>query len=181
MAQLVKGPGQARRVLGPLDALVALARRIGWASIWAPGAIPPEDRIWAVPLKRFALPLYDFVLIFAGLFAVESGVPALTRILHDPFADALGYAFTVVAFVCFLGIAFPALWAYELVAKLVVVFFMGVYLFALIATPDSGQRDFISAIVVLSLILPGFRLWIIGTEARNRRFLRRAFQPQEAK
>lgn len=172
MRDLVKGPSHARGVLGPLPALWGAALHLFRLSIWAPGAIPLEEHKWAVPLKRFALPLYDVVLVFGGLFAVESGVPALTRIIQDPLADILGYAFTVVALVCLAGIAFPRLWVYELIAKLIVVFFMGVYLFALIVTPDSGQRDFISAIVVLSLILPGFRLWIIGTEARDRRLLR---------
>lgn len=42
--------------------------RLWRASIWAPGAIPPEE--WKYRnLKRVALPVYDAIAVLAGVHA----------------------------------------------------------------------------------------------------------------
>jgi hypothetical protein len=149
-------------------------RRVGGATIWAPGAIPIEERKYAGPLKRVALPVLDLILILGGIYAVTSGIPALDELLPDHVSDALGYLFMVCACVCLLGAAFPRLWAVEVAGKILVVAILGMYFVAL-RTVDGGTttRLFISAVVLASLVLPVLRLWWLGAEYGSRHVSRR--------
>lgn len=150
-------------------------RRIFNASIWAHGAIPDRERKYAGPLKRVALPAFDFILIIGGFYAVSRGIPAVDELLPPIVADSIGYAFAASAFFAFIGLAFPRLYALEIGAKWIMFGLLGVYLISLRVladVTDSGTRDFISAIVAALMIVPLYRLWILGVEVRDRRELR---------
>lgn len=142
-----------------------LVRRIGRATIWAPGAIPVEERKYAGPLKRVALPLLDVLLIVGGFYAVTSGIPALDELLPDDVSDFLGYLFVGCAVVCLAGAVFPRLWPLEVAGKILVVSILGMYFVAL-RTVDGGTptRMFVSAVVLWSMVLPILRLWWLGAE-----------------
>lgn len=149
-------------------------RRVGGATIWAPGAIPPEERKYAGPLKRVALPVLDLLLVLGGFYAVTSGIPALDDLLPEHVSDALGFLFVVCACVCLLGAAFPRLWGVEVAGKILVVAILGMYFIAL-RTVDGGTptRLFVSAVVLWSLVLPILRLWWLGVEYGARHMSRR--------
>lgn len=143
--------------------------RIGRASIWARGAIPTEELKYAGPLKRVALPVFDVLLIVGGIYAVQSGIPALDTLLPEAASDALGYIFVVCAVVCLFGAAFPRLWPVEMAGKIMLVSILGMYFVAL-RTVGGGTptRLFVSAVVVWGLVLPVLRLWYLGVEYAGR-------------
>jgi hypothetical protein len=150
---------------------VTLFRRIGRASIWAKGAIPPEERKYASPLKRVILPLFTLTLARSGLQAIHYGIPSLVTLLPDTVSDVIGWAFTVVALLAFLGGLFPKLWLAELggltlLGCLLFVYYLGL---RILGAEDDGARGFISGIVLSALFLLLFRLWILGIEIRDRR------------
>lgn len=144
------------------------------ASIWHPDAIPLHERKYA-SLKRVWLPLYDVVAVGAGLNAVVHGSRLLDR-LYGPFTDTIGVLFMVVAAVCFAGVAFPRLWAVELVGKFVLVGMIIAYIAAIIVSPSPEQmlaREapswFIVNMLALNLWLPLWRIENLTTEWADRR------------
>jgi hypothetical protein len=145
--------------------------RLRAKTIWAPGAIPPEEKKYANPLKRFVLPAFDVAMIIAGFFAVRSGIPAIHDLFPYSVSAGFGYGFAGVAAACFIGIAFPRRWRTELFSKVALFGMLGLYLICLrvLAADDGGSRDFISAIVTATMLVPALRLWILGTEIRDRR------------
>lgn len=148
-----------------MHAVTNALRRLGRATIWAPGAIPPEERKYAGPLKRVALPVLDLLLIVGGFYAVRFGIPALDELMPEHISDFLGYLFVACAIVCLLGAVFPRLWTLEVAGKILVVAILGMYFVAL-RTVDGGTptRLFVSAVVLWSMVLPVLRLWWLGAE-----------------
>jgi hypothetical protein len=146
----------------------------GRATIWAPGAIPPDEMKYAGPLKRVALPAFDLLLMIGGYYAVVAGIPALDDLLPDEISNGLGLLFAACAVVCLMGAAFPRLWTFEVVGKILVVAILGMYFIAL-RTVDGGSptRLFISTAVVWGMVLPVLRLWLVFGEYGARRNLKR--------
>lgn len=138
-----------------------------YASIWAPGSIPILERKYAVPLKRFVLPGYDVILLVSGFIAVRSGIPALERLLPPGAAAMLAILLVLTSMAAFIGVAFPAMWRMEQVAKLAIVSVLGLY-FAAVVTVGGSSREFIAVIILLALPVPLFRLWLLGIEQRDR-------------
>jgi hypothetical protein len=145
-------------------------RRLLRPTIWGPGHIPSSERKYAVPLKRFALPLLDLVFLYAGWYAIKSGIPSLDILLPDVVSSIASFAFIVAAAGACIGVVFPCLWWLEIASKIALIGLLGTYYLALrtLATGDPA-RDFISAIVLATVVLPGFGLWILGIELRDRR------------
>lgn len=146
-------------------------RRLFAASIWAPGAIPVDE--WKYRnLKRFWLPLYDLLAMWAGVNAVIFGSRLLNRLLHDGLLDLVGIAFTLVAAVCLLGVAFPRLWAIEMVGKALLVGMVFAYMAAVILyptpSPDETPNWFIVAMLGFGLPLALFRITMLGEEWKER-------------
>lgn len=145
-------------------------RRLWRASIWHPDAVPPDE--WKFrSLKRVWLPVYDLLAIGAGVWAALFGSPVLHSLFNKPMIDALGVLLAVVATVCLLGVAFPALWRWEIVGKTILVGLLGAYaasvvLFRTNPDPSSG---FVAFVIVLALPLPIFRLTLLGEEIKERR------------
>lgn len=146
-------------------------KRIWQASIWAKGAIPAGERKYAIPLKRFMLPVFDAAMVVAGVYAVRSGIPSIHELMPITASVGFGYGFILVAIACLVGVAFPGLWKIELVGKIIMFGLLGLYLLCLrvLAADDHGSRDFISVITFASMLVPALRLWIMGTEIRERR------------
>lgn len=141
-------------------------------TIWAPGAIPLSEAKYATPLKRVILPLYDLGAVLGGVYAIRSGIPSLDVLVPPLVSDITGYGFIVVAIACLAGISFPRLWAVETAGKALLFALLGTYLLALRTLAihiDDGNRDFISVIVYLAMLLPVTRLWILGVEYRDRK------------
>ena len=148
-----------------------LLTQIWRATIWAKGAIRADERKYATPLERFMLPMFNATMIVAGLFAVHSGIPSIEQLMPGAASDGFGYGFVLVALAALVGVVFPCLHRVELAAKILMFSLLGLYLVCLrvLAADDTGSRDFISVIVFASMLTPALRLWILGTEIRDRR------------
>ncbi len=144
-------------------------RRLWRASIWHPDAIPPDE--WKFRnLKRVWLPLYDLIAVFAGIQAIAYGSTMLNRLFHPDMVDLLGMALTLTASVCFLGVAFPALWRIEIVGKIVLVSLIAAYVVAIIVfAKPPGPSLFVVGMLTFGLPLAFFRLKLLGEEIKERR------------
>jgi len=146
-------------------------KRLLARTIWAKGAIPSHELKYANPLKRFIPPLFNLTMIVAGFYAVKSGIPSIHELFPVGVSIGFGYGFAAVAAACLFGITFPHQWRAELVSKVALFGMLGVYLLCLrvLAADDGGSRDFISAVVFAAMLIPALRLWILGTEIRDRK------------
>lgn len=148
----------------------SLLARLVRHTVWEPGAIPASERKYAEPLKRYFLPALDIILIVGGFYAVHSGIPSLDQLLPDAVSDAISYTFAALALVALVGIAYPCLWAVEIIAKCLIVGILGMYFLALRSLAiDDSNKDFVSVLVLGFILFPAFRLWILGRELRDRR------------
>jgi len=103
-----------------------LLRDIARATIWHHSAIPADE--WKFrSIKRVWLPLYNLIMLGAGLWALWHGSPILNRIFPGDLVDVAGLALAGAAMVCLLGRAFPMLWAVEFFGKLAIAFLLGGY------------------------------------------------------
>lgn len=151
-------------------------RALWRASIWARGAIPPEE--WKDRHeKRLWLPLWDLIMIGAGIWATAFGSPILHRLFPDDAIDVAGMTLAIAATVCLMGIAFPALWLVEFIGKVAVVFLLSAYA-ACVAIFRQDPSDPSSGFVVFILcaaIIPAFsRLSKLGEEWKDRYELQQA-------
>lgn len=154
-----------------------MIRRLWSASVWAPGVVPVDDS-WRTA-KRVWLPLYDLILIGAGITAVVFGSRLLDRLYGD-FTDVIGTVFALVAFACLLGVGWPRLWPVEIVAKILLVGMIVGYVFAIILSPSPEQLAakeapswFITCMLVGLTPLPLARLDRLIDEWVRRRAVRR--------
>lgn len=113
-----------------------MIRRLVAASIWAPGVADPTDA-W-LTAKRYWLPLFDLVMISAGINAVLYGSLLLDR-LYGPFTDVIGAVFALAGLACLIGVGWPRLWAVELVGKIVLVSMIIGYAGGIILSPSAEQ------------------------------------------
>ena len=139
-------------------------RNLYRASIWAPDSIPLDEAKYAVPLKRYILPVFDILMVIGGVFAIHSGMPSFEALIR-PWAFGLAYMVTIAAGTALLGIAFPGLWRLEIVGKILLFVLLGMYAIALFLRGNSY-----TGVTYLGLsLLPLLRLWIIGWEFAERR------------
>lgn len=147
-----------------MSIIMRLFKRLASASIWAPGAIPASEQKYAVPLKRWVLPTFDVLMTIGGVYAIHTGMPSFEALLRS-IALGLAYLFAASGLVCLVGISFPHLWRVEIIGKIALIVLLGMYAIALFyrGAPSTG-------FTYLALILvPLFRLWIIGWEYAERR------------
>lgn len=139
------------------------------SSIWCEDAIPPNE--WKYRnLKRVWLPVYDLVAIWAGIQAVAFGSTLLNRLFPPMLVDTVGVVFTAAAVAALLGVAFPRLWAVEILGKIVLVGLVAGYVSAILLfsrTPE--PNTFIVGMLGWGLPLAMFRLHMLGEEIKERR------------
>lgn len=151
-------------------------RALWRASIWHSGAIKPGE--WKYRhLKRVWLPVYDVIAIIAGFLAFDLGSRLLYRLLSPPLVDFVGLTYAIIAAVCLLGVAFPALWAVEIVGKVILVGLIVGYIAAIAfySTTPPGEPPpwFVVTMLAGLLPMPLFRLGLLGEEEVVRRMMRR--------
>lgn len=148
-----------------------------WAqTIWAKGAIPPTE--WKYRnLKRVWLPLYDAIAIIAGWMAMWFGSRLLFRIFDMHLVDAVAAFYSLIAFVCLIGVAFPRLAGVEAAGKVILVGLIAGYIGAIIFysknPPGEPAPWFIVAMLAGLLPMPLFRLSLLGDEWAGRFIKRR--------
>lgn len=145
-------------------------KKIYAASIWAPGAIPPDE--WKYRnLKRMLLPIIDLAYVIAGISAALNGVPAIGE-FFDPFVmDFFAYGLAAVSFGCLIGVAFPEFWPLETAAKSLLIGLMAGYVVALLLLTAEGDpnRGFVLMVAFIATCTPIWRLSLIGDEWSTRR------------
>jgi hypothetical protein len=147
-----------------------MLKRLFAASIWARGAVPPEE--WKYRnLKRITLPFIDFMFILGGVSAARYGVPAISEFFDDSVVDMFSFALSFIAILCLLGVSFPKLWGLEALAKSALVGLMGGYVVALfmLTAVGEGNRGFVFTVAVVAMALPVWRLSLLGAEWQARR------------
>jgi hypothetical protein len=146
-----------------------LLRKVWRASIWHPDAIHPAEFKYR-NLKRIWLPLYDLIAVWAGINAVLYGSTLLNRLFPDPWVDVLGGLFTVVAVICLIAVAFPCLWAVEIVGKVLLVSLIAGYIATIVFFSTAPQPQlFVVGVLAFGLPLALFRLNLLGEEVKQRR------------
>lgn len=142
------------------------------ATIWAPGAVPASE--WKYRnLKRVALPVLDVVFIVAGISAAHYGVPAISEFFPAHVTIFYSYTLSGAAFACLIGVSFPQFWPLEIIAKSVLIGLLLGYITALfiLTRAGEGNRGYVLTIAIASIVLPWWRISILGTEWSDRRGL----------
>ena len=149
-----------------------LMRRVWAATIWSRGAIPPQERKYASPLKRVIFPVYDAAVALVGYFGLNAGVKAISLAVPDPWPTFLFWGLIVAGVVCFFGCAFPKLWVAEILGKGAILVSLLSLLFAMLVTAwrVEGYTGLAFApVIVMMIMFPLLRLWILGIEITERR------------
>lgn len=153
-----------------------MIRRILQASVYGKDTIPVEDwedrwdlRVW--------LPLWDLVLMGAGVWATAFGSPILHRLFPEGAIDAAGMALTIAATVCLMGVWFPVLMGVEFFGKLAVMFLLAAYATCVLLfrqNPADMSSGFVVFILSAAIIPAPSRLMKIGEKWATRRALKKA-------
>ena len=154
-----------------------MIRRLWAASVWAPGVVP-EDDPWRTA-KRVWLPLFDVIMMSAGVHAVIYGSLLLDRLYGDA-TDVIGVVFALVAFACLVGVVWPRMWPVEMIGKILLVSLIVGYVFGIILSPSPEQivakeapNWFIVSMILGLIMLPIARLDSLIDEWVERRATRR--------
>ena len=149
----------------------ALLRRVGAQTIWAPGAIPPQEGQASHELKRYVLPVFDVLVIVMGVNAVRYGMPSFDLVYSATIASVAAWVLLASGIVALVGIAFPRLWLAEALGKIAMVIVLGGYAGALWGLLLQGEwgRAFVAAGLTAIITLPMWNLARLGRERRGRR------------
>jgi len=150
-------------------------RRVWAASIWAPDAIPADEYKFR-NLKRVMFPVIDVLFVLGGLSAAAYGVPAISEFFTNETVDLYAYTLSTVAFVCFLGVAFPRLWPLEVMAKSALLGLNALYFTALfiLTAVGEGNRGFVVIIAAVAMCPIIWRINVLGSEWQERRLSEKA-------
>lgn len=146
------------------------ARRVWAQTIWADGAIPPNEGELARELKRVVLPLFDVVIVVMGLVAIDSGMPSFDILYNIHLSAIASHVLLTAGILAAAGVAFPRLWLAEALGKIVIVTIVGGYAAALwaLAAQGVGSRAFIAAALTGLVLLPMWALVRLGRELTRR-------------
>lgn len=147
-----------------------MRRRLLRRTIWDADAISPDE--WKFRnLMRIALPVYDAIVVGAGVWAMLWGSPILHRLFPEHVIVLLGALLSAAGISCAVGVIFPALWRLELMSKVALVALLGTYAVVVLlfrSSPDPSSA-FVVFILLLALPLPLFRLSLLGEDIKERR------------
>lgn len=130
---------------------------------------------------RFWLPLFDVVMILAGVWASVFGSPILHRLFPTALVDVAGIGMALAAGLALVGVVVPRLAMLELLGKLLLIFFLGSYTACVAFFPADGtpSNGFLVLILIGSLFLvyPRVRRLLRNPDLRHDlRVLRRPFR-----
>lgn len=155
-----------------------MSARILKGTVWETGALDHEPKkFWS--LWRIWLPVYDILVVLAGIFAVTVGSRLLDRIFGS-FTDVLGTMFALIGALCFFGIAYPSQWKLEWASKCLLVGMVTAYVYCILFLPSPAQvayaeapNYFVATMLFVGLPLPLFRLSMLADEKFGRAVERR--------
>jgi len=111
----------------------------------------------------------------AGIAATQRPLPEIGFFFNTVFVDLIAIALTLTGFVCLIGVAFPKLWAIEMVGSSLLVGLMASYFVALsmLTIEYPGSRMFLLLFVAISLCPILWRISLLGGEWQDRRVVRK--------
>lgn len=139
-------------------------------SVWHPESLPVEEFKYR-HLKRVWLPLFDLISILIGILAFHYGSRLLNVLYPEWLIDTVSVVFVGAAVVALSGVAFPKLWLPEMIGKVIMLGLFGVYSATVWRSFFLGevQSGFVAAMLMVPLLLPLFRLQLLGEEIKQRR------------
>lgn len=149
-----------------------MLRTVWRNTIWYRDAIPPLERKYAAPLKRVVFPVYDVAVICLGLFGLLVGFQAIDAALPSPGPTILYTVIFLAGVLCLNGCAFPVLWTVEIAGKTIILITMMVLLLAMLTaawTIPEHTGLMLTPLIVVMMLIPILRLWILGVEIAGRR------------
>jgi hypothetical protein len=150
-------------------------RRLLSHTVWAPDAIAPEDYEHR-NLTRVMFPVIDVLFFYCGLNASWFGVPAISEFFADHTVDLYAYSLAAVSVACLVGVAFPALWALEILAKSALLSLVSLYFLALfiLTAVGEGNRGFVVGIAAVAMCPVIWRINQLGSQWQKRRLAAKA-------
>ena len=148
-----------------VDRTPHLMRRLAAASVWAQHGVPVEDRRYR-GLYRWVLPLTDVFFVWFGVAGWHNGIASVQDATSPTWQTWWSAALAVAAFLALVGVAFPRLWALELIGKVPLVGLVSVYVVILIAR--GFEDSYVAAtggLVCILILLPVWRIADLRTTA----------------
>lgn len=145
-------------------------RKLFSKSIWAPGAIPPQE--WKYRnMKRVMFPVIDLLLFVAGLSAIFGGAPAISAFFPDELVDLYGFSMCAIALTCLLGVSFPRLWPVEMIGKSLMLGLVTGYTVSLLTLAIEGddKRSFVVYFALIAMCPIVWRISLLGSEWQARK------------
>lgn len=127
-------------------------RRLWLASVWAPGAIPDEEKDEQFK-RRLFLPTFDIGMILVGFIVATHTVPSLDASWSAQFVTVLACAYVLAGALALVGVAFPAFDVIELGSKAVLILAMLVYPVTLLDGAAQGNGALWLGAVCLILLV----------------------------
>jgi hypothetical protein len=137
-------------------------------TIWDDDATAEDD---IRPLLRVGLPLQNVLFMFSGFVGWFVPLPSVARLTTDPgwewVAPLYGLALGLSAAVALFGLAFRFR-RIEVGAKLVMLGLLGAFVVAVwLRTWHEPAIVASSSTAIIYMILPAWRLWLLGTRKRR--------------
>lgn len=150
--------------------LRARIRQLHRASVWAQGAIGPDD-VRVESLLRGYLPQLYMAAALGGLLGALGGIPALRQTFGEDYATAFGLLLAGACLLAGAGHAFPArLWRVELISVSVIWSLLMFYaITVVVAGAISGDvgRAAVGAFIYSMALLPRWRMVDVKADAER--------------
>lgn len=134
----------------PTKAIITHWERFKRLLVWHPmNTDPHDDDRWTV---RVWLPMYDLLVLVAGLVAFTIGSPLMNRIFEEEFVDQVALVFAFSGLVTLVGVCVPRLWRVEIAGKIAISFLLTSYALLVLTFPsNAGQNNsFITLILIMA-------------------------------
>lgn len=130
--------------------VISRRERLKRLTIWHPINTDPHDPDrWGV---RLWLPLYDVLVLLAGIAAFYVGSRLLNRLFPDWLVDFGAVVFGAAGVAALVGVIFPKLYRVEIIGKCVISFILSIYAWLVLVYGGTAEdsTEFVLVILVMS-------------------------------
>jgi uncharacterized membrane protein len=151
--------------------VITRAERFKRLLVWHPiNTDPHDDDRWTV---RFWLPLFDCLVILAGIIAYSFGSRIMSKLFPEWIVDWAAVVFAIAGFITLVGVCIPRLWRVEVGGKITIAFLLTTYAFLVLTFPQYDQNNaFVCVILIMATwgIYPRLtRLFVRGLHDKAQR------------
>lgn len=142
-------------------------KRIIAASVWAPNGVSAKD--WRFRgIFRFVLPVTDLLFGWFGIVGWLNGVTSVKEAVGSDWQVGWSVLVAVSAFLAFVGVSFPKLWAVELVGKVALIGLVSAYVLVAVGNVFQPHTSATVGLVIILILLPIWRVGDLGFVAWQR-------------